>query len=352
MKSTQATCAAEIKKALKAAFPLVKFSVRSEDFAGGDAVNISWFDGPKESRVNAIVKKYQYGHFDGMTDYYEYSNCIEGLPQVKFVQTSRSMHPDTKAAIMAEMGITAAEWNQNNEKEGEYNCTLAWRKFQQMEFNVEPEAAEEAAPEVEAAEEVAAAPEAYSPQQVAECYHNCAFFTSKQPYFYDCPEQTKIVDWAVAQGFLTRSSHTQIHWTQEGVDWYRGEVFGLVDLDEVQTGKAKKTDCSVSGGCMVCGKEVKGTVKYWVHLSIRIGRMFGAFKYENLKGEELVFDSTAEFIQHHSGKKKRHKWEREGHRFEHLQRCKVCGCTKNSRTIGRTIYQKNGKEFFTAPECD
>lgn len=37
------------------------------------------------------------------------------------------------------------------------------------------------------------------------------------------------------------------------------------------------------------------------NLSIRIGRMFGAFKYENLKGEELVFDSTAEFIQHHSG---------------------------------------------------
>lgn len=265
MKSTQATCAAEIKKALKAAFPLVKFSVRSEDFAGGDAVRISYFDGPKESRVQAIVKKYQYGHFDGMTDYYENSNVIEGLPQVKFVQTSRSMHPDTKAVIMAEMGITAAEWNQNNEQEGEYNCTLAWRKFQQMEFNVEPEAAEEAAPEVEAAEEVAAAPEAYSPQQVAEC-HDSNPYSNKRPYFHTDPEQVKVIEWAVAQGYINRLSQTQIEWTQKGVDWYRAEVFGLVDLDEVQTGKAKTTDCSVSGGCMVCGKEVNGTVKYWVHL--------------------------------------------------------------------------------------
>jgi len=37
------------------------------------------------------------------------------------------------------------------------------------------------------------------------------------------------------------------------------------------------------------------------NLSIRIARMFGRFKYENLKGEDLVFDSTAKFIRHHSG---------------------------------------------------
>lgn len=265
MKSTQANCAAEIKKALKAAFPLVKFSVRSEDFAGGDAVNISWFDGPKESRVNAIVKKYQYGHFDGMTDYYESSNVIEGLPQVKFVQTSRSMHPDTKAVIMAEMGITAAEWNQNNEQEGEYNCTLAWRKFQQMEFNVEPEAAEEAAPEVEAAEEVAAAPEAYSPQQVAEC-HDSNPYSNKRPYFHTDPEQVKVIEWAVSKGYLKRLSHSQIAWTQAGVDWYRANVFGVIALECVQIGKAKEIDCTVSGCCMICGNKIEEPAKYSVHL--------------------------------------------------------------------------------------
>jgi hypothetical protein len=31
---------------------------------------------------------YQYGHFNGMEDIYEYSSMIPDLPQVKFVQIS------------------------------------------------------------------------------------------------------------------------------------------------------------------------------------------------------------------------------------------------------------------------
>ena len=42
--------------------------------------------------VETFANRFQYGHFDGMTDCYEYSNTNEGRPQVKFVfvHTGRS----------------------------------------------------------------------------------------------------------------------------------------------------------------------------------------------------------------------------------------------------------------------
>jgi len=263
MKSTYAQCAAQIRKELKAAFPKVKFYVVSEGFTGGDAVRISWFDGPKYSTVDAIVKKYQYGHFDSMSDGYEYSNKIEGLSQVKFVQTTRRMSPETQAAVIAEMGITATQWNQNNEAAGEYNSQIGYRRFQQMEFNVEPEAVALAAEEVPAAAETA--PEGYTPQQVSEC-HDSNPYSGKRPFFFLDQEQVKVIDWAVSKGYLKRLSHSQIAWTQAGVDWYRANVFGVIALECVQIGKAKEMDCTVSGGCMICGRKIEEPTKYSVHL--------------------------------------------------------------------------------------
>lgn len=63
--------AKNIRIELKKAFPSVKFSVKSESFSGGDAVDISWEGNPARSEVEAITKKYQYGVFDGMTDSYD-----------------------------------------------------------------------------------------------------------------------------------------------------------------------------------------------------------------------------------------------------------------------------------------
>lgn len=86
---TQAAQAAKlIRKDLKKAYPNTKFSVTSSNFSMGDSVRISWNLGPTIDKINAIVDKYQYGHFDGMTDSYEYSNC-KSFPQTKFVQTQR-----------------------------------------------------------------------------------------------------------------------------------------------------------------------------------------------------------------------------------------------------------------------
>jgi hypothetical protein len=92
--SQQAQAAKLIRKELKAAFPGIKFSVTSEGYSMGDNVNISWTNGPTCSQVKEISDKYQYGHFDGMTDCYEYSNNRNDLPQSKFVFTNREITKD------------------------------------------------------------------------------------------------------------------------------------------------------------------------------------------------------------------------------------------------------------------
>lgn len=97
-----ALCAASIRTELKNNFPTYKFSVTSDNFSGGDSVHISWKDGPTTKQVDSIVNKYQYGHFNGMEDIYEYSNNIEGLPQTKYVSTSREINPALKNRLLPE----------------------------------------------------------------------------------------------------------------------------------------------------------------------------------------------------------------------------------------------------------
>jgi len=89
MKTTAARTAQAIRKDLKAAFPSVKFSVRSQTYSMGDNVNVSWTDGPTTHEVKKIIGKYEQGSFDPMTDMYEYDNDIEGLPQTKYLFVNR-----------------------------------------------------------------------------------------------------------------------------------------------------------------------------------------------------------------------------------------------------------------------
>ncbi len=87
--STAAQCAKAIKAELRAAYPRTVFSVTSEYFAGGNAVRVRWEDGPTTREVGAITGKYQYGHFNGMIDSYEFSNRNDDIPQVMFITTRR-----------------------------------------------------------------------------------------------------------------------------------------------------------------------------------------------------------------------------------------------------------------------
>jgi hypothetical protein len=104
--SNQAAAAKAIRQELKAAFPTVKFKVTSKGYSMGDHVDIDWTDGPTTRSVEAIVDKYQKGHFDGMIDLYEYSNSRDDIPQSKYVMTSREYSNDATRAIVAWLNQT------------------------------------------------------------------------------------------------------------------------------------------------------------------------------------------------------------------------------------------------------
>jgi len=86
--SETAKCSKAIREELKKEFPGVKFKVNSE---GGSAINIYYVDGPSYESVDKVVGKYEMGHFDGMTDIYEYDNRREDIPQVMYVFTTREI---------------------------------------------------------------------------------------------------------------------------------------------------------------------------------------------------------------------------------------------------------------------
>lgn len=97
--SPQARAAANIKAELSRAFPGIKFSVRSEGFSMGDAVDVGWELGPTTQEVDALLGKYKRGSFDGMTDSYDYDHSAFGdavdqvLGRSKYVHSSRR-YPD------------------------------------------------------------------------------------------------------------------------------------------------------------------------------------------------------------------------------------------------------------------
>lgn len=78
-----------IRAELKKKFPGVKFSVRSQSYAGGSSVNVSYTDGPAYKRVVAIVEAYEGASFDGMIDMeYSIDRWLCPLHGVSFASTS------------------------------------------------------------------------------------------------------------------------------------------------------------------------------------------------------------------------------------------------------------------------
>ena len=72
--STHALGAANLKAELQREFPGIKFSVKSEAYAGGDAIRVHWNFGPTTDEVARFTDKYREGDFDGMTDCYDYNH--------------------------------------------------------------------------------------------------------------------------------------------------------------------------------------------------------------------------------------------------------------------------------------
>lgn len=93
MKTTAALAAKAIKQELKQMFPTLKFRVKSENFSMGSAVNVYLIGTEEEyvrvrDEVGSLIRKYEYGSFDGMTDSYDYDNVNNNIPQAKYVQFS------------------------------------------------------------------------------------------------------------------------------------------------------------------------------------------------------------------------------------------------------------------------
>jgi hypothetical protein len=136
--STHAQASGVIKKLLKKAFPRTKFRVRSDSFAGGNSVDIDWVDGPTRARVEELVKKYQYGRFDGMQDLYESNNVDRSLPQVKYVQAQRDISPATKEHIKAEIakkfGIDMNDDASVRDKFNAWPSDLIYREFSKNSY--------------------------------------------------------------------------------------------------------------------------------------------------------------------------------------------------------------------------
>ena len=71
MEKKYLTCAETaklIRKDLKANFPGVKFSVRSDTYSMGASIRVKYTDGPAEADVKAVTDKYVGAGFDGMID--------------------------------------------------------------------------------------------------------------------------------------------------------------------------------------------------------------------------------------------------------------------------------------------
>src|ERR1035437_10201609 len=81
-----ADCAKLVRRALKANFPKVKFSVRSSSYSMGSSIHVGWTDGPTVDAVNAVVACYGGSGFDGMIEL-KY-NVARGLLRDGTVQAS------------------------------------------------------------------------------------------------------------------------------------------------------------------------------------------------------------------------------------------------------------------------
>lgn len=87
-----------VRAALKAAFPKIKFSVKSKSYSGGASISIGWTDGPLSKDVEAVVKQYEGATFDGMIDLKSHHDSDLNGEKVHFgadyIFCSRSYSPD------------------------------------------------------------------------------------------------------------------------------------------------------------------------------------------------------------------------------------------------------------------
>lgn len=101
-----------IRAALKKAFPVCKFIVKSKTYSGGASINVDWIDGPTDKMVSAVTGQFTGGNFDGSIDM-AYSNsswllpdgsaCVASCPGTSGSMGSRSPTENAKPVAGAKL---------------------------------------------------------------------------------------------------------------------------------------------------------------------------------------------------------------------------------------------------------
>lgn len=110
MKTQSALCAAMIRKTLKGYFPTTIFRVTSDNYSGGNSVNVSWKNGPTVSAVEGVIGHHEAGTFDGMTDMYTYDNDRSDIPQCKYLFCNRRISQDVLDAVTKKESERWGDW--------------------------------------------------------------------------------------------------------------------------------------------------------------------------------------------------------------------------------------------------
>lgn len=76
-------------------------SVTSDNYSMGSSVNVYVNDQPPavKAQIEGYANQFQYGHFNGMEDIYEYSNSRQDIPQAKFVFVNNQMSAELRQKI-------------------------------------------------------------------------------------------------------------------------------------------------------------------------------------------------------------------------------------------------------------
>lgn len=83
------TLAKTVRDELKKAFPAIEFTVISDNYSGGQSLEIYYVDGPTTKEIKAITDKYLYGRWNDVIDSYDFTNQRGGIPQAKYIQINR-----------------------------------------------------------------------------------------------------------------------------------------------------------------------------------------------------------------------------------------------------------------------
>lgn len=139
---TVAGTAQLIREALKAAFPGVKFSVTSDSFANGTAVDIRYQDGPTRKQVEQVYAPFISGHYNSAEDMYEYHREATKVDDsgkllrlsygAKYIHEHRSYSPAygfflnsldlRQAPTLAEQFASFYDWHHRQR----YNMVTSW----------------------------------------------------------------------------------------------------------------------------------------------------------------------------------------------------------------------------------